>query len=353
MAAIDTSKLNPLYQATTGLLKILDSRNDELELKKLIRHYEQIGKSQIAENNKRFVRLQNLANGVLNKDVFYQEETINDLQMKDPSIKFDEEKLNLKSFSIVSNVVNRIVGELDKKYLDFDLIAVNPEAVNEITDRKERELKIEMFNSLGSLFSDSQMPSEYITQTIDKKINDFRSFRLEIEDWGNSVMQIEDEKFNFKQLQRDIFKELLTTNHPYVHVELNGLDYYPELLDPKNCFSLKSPNTKDASEYTMFGWFSYEDFATVLNKYQFNEEQEKVLESWNQRYYSAFAVNGQGEWEGKNNAALESMQNVIRMRELSGEYYGYDQVNRHQKLLRVTKMYFLVPKKNRSFILNE
>ena len=345
MPAVDTSKLNPLYQATTGILKILDSENDELELKKLIRHYEQIGKSQIAENRNRFIQLQNLANGVLNKEIFFQEEIINDLQMKDPSIKFDEEKLNLKSFPIVSNVVNRIIGELDKKYLDFDLIAVNPEAINEITERKESELKSEMFSSLNSLFSDSKMPSEYITQKIDKKINDFRSFRLEIEEWGNAVMQIEDEKFNFKQLQREIFKELLSTNHPYVHVELNGLDYYPELLDPKNCFSLKSPNTKDASEYTMFGWFSYEDFSTILNKYQFTEEQKKVLETWAQRYYSAFAINGQGEWEGKHNAELESLQNMVRMRELSNEYYGYDQVNRHQKLIRVTKMYFLVPKK--------
>lgn len=33
MPAVDTSKLNPLYQATTGILKILDSENDELELK--------------------------------------------------------------------------------------------------------------------------------------------------------------------------------------------------------------------------------------------------------------------------------------------------------------------------------
>ena len=103
------------------------------------------------------------------------------------------------------------------------------------------------------------------------------------------------------------------------------------VLDPKNCFSLKSPNTKDASEYTMFGWFSYEDFSTILNKYQFTEEQKKVLETWAQRYYSAFAINGQGEWEGKHNAELESLQNMVRMRELSNEYYGYDRINRHQK----------------------
>lgn len=345
MAGIDTSKLNPLYQISTGILKVLDSDNDIMELKKLIRHYEQIGRSQIAENKKRFTQLHNIANGILNKEAFFQEDMIDDLKMKDPSIQFDEEKLNLKSYPIVSNVINRIVGELDKKYLDFDLIAVNPEAVNEITERKESELKSEMFNSLNSLFSDSQMPEEYIKQKIDKKIQEFRSFRLEIEDWGNTVMKIEDEKFNFKQLQREIFKELLSTNHPYINIELNGVDYYPELLDPAQCFSLKSPNTKDASEYTMFGWFSYEDFATVLNKYQLTDDQKKTLEVWAQRYYSAFAINGQGVWEGKETAALESMQNMVRMRELSGETYGSEQLTKHQKLLRVTKIYFLVPKK--------
>jgi len=345
MPAVDVKNLNPLYQISTGILKILDSENDIVELKKLIRHYEQIGRVQVRENKKRFTQLHNIANGVLNKEVFYQEDIIDELKIKDPSINFDEEKLTLRSYPIVSNVVNRIVGELDKKYLDFDLIAVNPEAINEITEKKESELKSEMFTSLSSLFSDSKMPSEYVQQKIDEKINNFRSFRLEIEDWGNNVMKIEDEKFNFKQLQRDIFKELLTTNHPYVHIELNGVDYYPELLDPANCFSLKSPNTKDASEYTMFGWFSYEDFATILNKYQLTDDQKKTLELWSQRYYSAFAINGQGEWEGKKNAELESMQNVIRARELEGEYYGHDGINRHQKLLRITKIYFLVPKK--------
>lgn len=324
--------------------KLLTEKDKEelTEIKRKFQWYKQIGLNHVQTVSSEIERLEKLSNGVIVKSDFIKGEEIEKLQTLDPSLTFEEDSVELEFFPITPNIINYLEGEVDKKFISFSAQAINPEVSNEIIEQRNLELKEILTQYIQESLKNS-VPPEQIQQAVQEKLTHYRvNFRHEIEQWANHIIELENKKFNMPIISRNIFRNLLVHEEPYVHVNLIEDYYYPEVLDTKNCFFLKSKTVKDASDYTMFGWFQYENINTVLNKYQLSKEDTELINKWVGFKAHAFTFNGQYRWgEGPySTSEQESLHNYRAFQSLAND--GYSPANR---MLRITSMYWLEPKR--------
>lgn len=325
-------------------------KEDLIEVKNHVAHYETLGFYQVSAKQEHYRKLHNLADGVIDRADYVSDETINQLRMLDPSLAdIEDDQLEMENFPIIPVVLNRLVGDIEKRNTKFRIQAVNTEATNSILEKKNEEIRNTLV-SLAQQTLESQYSPEELSKNRDQLMQDLpatqRAYRtdymLEIENWANHVMKIEDEKFDIKNVERKLFKELFTTEDPYLHVNMVGDDYYPEVLNPANCFYLKSPEINDVSEGHMFGWFTFEDLTTILNKYgsELDQEQVSKLSQWADKLSSNFVLT---ETWSQDEPLIQNMQNAIAWDQLHRGLNYREDLN--HKLIRVTNMYFILPKK--------
>lgn len=327
--------------------------NDKKLVKDLVRYYEAVGFQQVYSKRQRYEKLYNLAEGVINPEDYIKiEETDPDL-FKAMEGNQLEETANLKFFPIIPNIIRGIMGDNDKKYVEYYASAINPEHTNMLLEKLTQDLRSTLVENAQALFlAENPNPSEQEVQLFQEseKIRNYYNteYRTEVELWANHTMNIEDEKFKMEEIERQLLKQILVTEDPIVHVEYSDGNYRPEVKNEKDCFYLKSPNLDDYSESMMFGWFDYENLSTVLNKVsnELDEEGMKTLKHWVDNYYNpGFVVNGMEKFRTGNKVELhEAKQNWINFKNLEiGDTRRYGDV--HNQLIRVTTMYFLLPRK--------
>ncbi len=323
-------------------------RNDKKIIKELFNYYHRIGIGQLKARLHEYQSYHDLAEGIIRLDDFVDTREVEELQDLDPTIKFDEEDIKIENFPIVPPILNRLEGTLDKKFIKFTVNASNTEASNEILEARLDEVKSILIKSIEDSFHGKQLTEEEKQSTIKDKLDKYNGdFKLEIENWANHIMNIEDSKYNMDYITRMLFRENMITESPFCHVETDGETYYyPEVIDPRDAFFLKSKSAKDASEYTMFGWELYEDMPTILNKYKLNDEQVKKVEKWHGFHKTGFIPAGQEMFDHRDPMKV-SLQNKLTYDSLhnnSNSTYAIGD-NPHHRLYRVTNMYLLIPKK--------
>lgn len=327
--------------------------NDKKLVKNLVNYYEAMGFQQTFSKKERYEKLYNLAEGVINPEDYIKiEETDPDL-FKALEGNQVEEVANLKFFPIIPNIIRGIMGDNDKKYTEYYASAINPEHTNLILEKLTTDLRGSLVESAQALFlAENPNPGEEeikLFQESEKIRNYYNTdYRTEVELWANHTMNIEDEKYKMADIERQLLKQILVTEDPIVHVNYSDGNYYPEVKNEKDCFYLKSPNLDDYSESMMFGWFDYENLATVLNKVsnELDKEGIETLKHWVDNYYNpGFVINGLDKFRTGNRSELhESKQNWINFKTLeAGDQRRYGDV--HNQLIRVTTMYFLLPRK--------
>jgi hypothetical protein len=283
--------------------------------------------------------LEKLANGIIERSDFIKGQEIDQLQMIDPSLKYDENEVELEFFPITPNIINYLEGEVDKKFISFNAKGVNPEVTNEILEKRNEELKQILTEHIQASLAGKVNPQE-LQQQVQEKLAYYKiNYRHDIEQWANHLIQIEDKKFNMKTLSRRLFKELLIHEEPYVHVNLIEDYYYPEILDSKSTFLLKSKTAQDASDYTMFGWFEYENLNSILNKYQLTEEDTKLLNKWVGFKPAPFELDNE-MFDNKNTNIQRSYQNYRAL-----QSFSENPDSPQNRKLRITTVYWLEPKK--------
>ena len=335
---------------THSPFNLLEVDGNEEALDNLIQYYDTIGRTQVQGKYDHFKNLRDLADGQINIKDFIKSEELQDIRNFDPDIQFDENSVDLEFFPITPSIVNRLVGEFDKKYLKFFARAVNPEAVNSIIEKRNEELKamiqaeyMKFFNSGGQSSPEAQ---QEFKAKVEEKLKFYaKDYRTEIEEWAQHFMNICEQQFNLRQLTRDLFKERVVHEEPFIHINFQDTYFYPEIWKPENVFYVKSFNAKDASDYTMIGKYEFLDFNTILSRYQLNEKQAKQVAKWTEYYNgtSGFTPNGQYWFNNTNTRLQESAQNYITGKQLL-EQTGREYVGT-ARLVRETIMYFIVPKK--------
>lgn len=328
--------------------------NEKEAVKELVKYYEQIGLTHVFNQEEKIRRLYRLANGQIDVQDYVGEVDIKNAM----DISMEEmEEVELQFYPIIPNIVNVFLGEVDKKYIKYLPHAVNSEAKNEILDKLNKDIIDVIVKKAQNVFEQSiegdppdiqKQKREAFEQS--EQIQKFykTDYRLEIEQWANHNMNIEDEKFNMKEIERKVLEQILVTDSPFVHTALIDDYYYPEVLEEKNCFYLKSPNIKDVSDAVMFGWFDYLNFNTILNKFghMLSEKDVEKLENWHYKLNRGFVNNNSKKFtEGNKTDLQESYTNWLGFKQIEGTHYQKRYEEPYQTLVKQTFIYFLVPKK--------
>lgn len=337
---------NSLGETSNTPFNLLLTDASEENLIQLVEYNDRIGRAQVSEKKEKIQKNRDIANGVINNSDFVKEEELAQLQSLDNSINFREEDIDLEFFPLAPPIVNSLTGTFDKKYLKFNVTVINPEATNQIIEKRNDDL-LGLFQEYyqKSITQGKPMTQEF-QQAIQAKMQEYsKEYRVEMEEWCVHFMNKVEEQFNFRNLERSSFKESVIHEEPYVHVNYQNDYFYPEIWHPEDVFFIKSKYATDASDYTMIGKYSYIDLSGVLNKYSLDEKQIKQLAKWTEYYNGAggFVQNGEYLWKGTNTQIQESAQNhIVGESILRASTDGYVGQNR---LVRETYMYFLVPKK--------
>lgn len=263
-------------------------------VKKLFRYYEYLGFQQVNEKWEKLTKLYELAYGKINNREFQvAKETYNTILSKLSGEQVDNEpevqEVDLKFFPLIPPVVNSIINDMDKKITRMYVKAINPEATNSIIEDRNKELRALLVEQAMRLFEvelegldEEQRKAKLELFEKSAKIQEYyqKDHRLEVETWANHHLNLEEQKYNIKDLEKQILEKTLVTDSPFIRVEFNGTDYKYSPVDERNAFFLKSPLDDDASQYMMFGTFTYSTIDSIIGKYKLTPEHAEKLEDW-------------------------------------------------------------------------
>ena len=313
------------------------------QLKDVFLYFEAEGLSQVYAKEKKIERLYNIAYGQINPEDYIQEDVPEEIEF---NIKDHLNDHGLTFYPIGPNIHNAFLGEYDKKHIKYYVQATNRENTNSVIEKLNNDLRESLVTRATKLFTaetpnvtEEQLQLFQESQKIQKYYTE--EYRTSIEEWANHMIRLEDQKFNMKQVGRQLLSQIVVSEDPVVHVNYTDGDYYPEVLRERDCFFLRSPHARDYSESQMFGWFDYLNFGTVLNKWanHLSEDDVRMLNTWNSNYNSGFIINNEHQaWTGNRVEDQESTQNWLTFKQIER---GESQEN----YFRQTTIYGLLPRK--------
>lgn len=329
--------------------------NKQRAVKKLFDHYESIGMGQVAQKSSEVRKLYNQAYGRIDPED-YMEVEVDYSRIVGAPQKLDTDLL--KFFPITPTIINAVLGSYDKSYVKYNAEAVNPEATNDLLNRMNDDLRTVLIQNLESLFyaQNSQDPPDVLAQK--KQLLDqsqevrgiySKTYKSTVEKWAQHRINYQDRMHDMKQVERGVLEQILVTQDPVCHVEYIDGNCVPEVLSEKDCFSIKSPTSRDYSSSMVFGWFESLTFTDVLNKYAtlLKEPDVDKLAQWGQGLHNQnFVINNmhpeftkaQGYVDNRNNVnVLQSLDSLVSK-------YSDDPFN-NTNMCRVTNMYFYIPRK--------
>lgn len=329
---------------------------DKQAVKRIFRHYESIGEFQTFDKFKEVKKLYNLAYGRINREDYVEV----DEDFSNATGIEKSEDFGLQFFPIIPTIHKGILGAYDKMYSEYTAQAVNPEATNDLIRQLDSSLRNALIQNLEEMFEDSAqgLPIDEIEQRRklmqqSEEMKEYQriSYRTTLEEWAQHRMNIEDQMFSMKDVERNILEQLIVTEDPTVHIEYDGTRYRPEVIPEKDTFHLRAPHSKDYSNSLMFGWFEYCTFSDVLNKYggKLTTDEVEQIGAWSQTWQGeTFVVDGMLPRYNKYDDIRESAHNLKVVDSV---------VKRHQRhnmmaamgiagdYVRVSTIYFYIPRK--------
>lgn len=139
-------------------------KNDFEKIKRLVYHYEWIGRQQMNRVGNSIGKKLNLAHGQIDVSDYIKDQTEYNVEISmlgGESLDYD-----LKFYPIIPNIVNSLVSELSKQYINYQALAVNREAINQVLDQKNQILRQILIQPLQAQF-EAQMDAEGIEQGTD------------------------------------------------------------------------------------------------------------------------------------------------------------------------------------------
>jgi hypothetical protein len=329
-------------------------------LKKLILDYEEIGRKTIYFNKDRIIKNFNLANGIIDpKDYVKTEaEYASELQMVDG----DNLDIDLKFYPLIPKIVNTLTAFLSKTKISYSAIAVNREAVNEILEKKNQEIRNLVVGSAMEIFNsdleDQGVTSETQPDVYQKQLEIFQNlpkiqkyynsdYRLSVEQWANHAITNSRRKFRFPEIERELFQNKIISDRPYLHLNLMDESIKPEVIKPEDAAYLKSPYNSDVSEGYMFMWYEYHSPVALIQNFG-DKMSEDDVDKLKQRFLpTRFTATTAANYQFETQKPVEAdIQNILAFKsdrdDFNTKYRGEEY---HDNLIQVMNMYVLVPRK--------
>ena len=144
---------NSEYDYSFVLSEKEKKENDFAKIKRLVYHYEWIGRQQMNRVKDNIAKKLNLAHGQIDVDDYVKDTTEYNVElsmMGGESLDYD-----LKFYPIIPNIVNSLVSELGKQYINYQALAVNREAVNQVLEKKNELIRQILLQPLQAQFEAS------------------------------------------------------------------------------------------------------------------------------------------------------------------------------------------------------
>lgn len=339
------------------------SREDYYNLKKLVYHYEWIGRQQINRHRDNIAKKFQLAYGVI--DVSDYVKDVSEYQAELEFMGGESLDFDLKFYPIIPNIINTLTSELGKKYTNYSAVAVNREAINMVTEEKSNILRQLLVQPLQEQFN-FDLEQQGITQESQPdvfaqqqelfrqmpKVQKYmaKEYRLEVEKWANHTIQLDNRRFKMSDVEKEFFFNKLVTDMPYIHIELLDDDYRPVVLDSRYCAYLKTPFIDDVSESVMFMWHEYESPLNLISRFGhlLNDEDMEKLERLHIHYKTLLTIDSRERYNLDSPGQIESAQNYLAFREIANTSYTdsrYRGGEYKERLVEICNMYLQVPRK--------
>lgn len=201
----------------------------------------------------------------------------------------------IKNYDIISQPINRLVGEIDLQPDVFTIVGKG-----ELIEGEMMRVKTDMIHEYQMADIEKQIKMKLINKGIDPDFNDFKSeeeqqqyvqqieqeskkFRdpMQIQDWMDrsykhmavqwAEIELEDQKerFNLSDLRRTEFRDLLTTGRRFRHIYLKANGFGIESWNPITTFYHKSPEVKFIQDGDYAGRIHVISIPDIIDRYGF------------------------------------------------------------------------------------
>lgn len=212
---------------------------------------------------------------------------------------------HLKHYDIISQAVNTLSGEFQKRPDIFKVRDYSEQSKNNYT-RKKKELLLKFV--MQQINSDIQ--NSLLEQGLDPERTDFNSeeeyqqYQQIIQErtkvltprevqkymdmdwsdvselWGEHQKNFDDERFNRKETRRILFEDMLATDFAFKHFYITADDYAEEVWNPINTFYHKSPEITEIEKGDYVGRIFFLTIPEIINRYghKLTDRQLRALE---------------------------------------------------------------------------
>lgn len=266
---------------------------------------EYIGLQQIGHQSPKLRKNYDLANGVIDKSNYVNDDSNEYKDLVNIVTNQGDSPFSLKFYPIIPNVINVFEGEYSKR--DSRIIV---KAVDEFSQNEAQEFKLKMVTDLltskavnkimmqieaegADVNSQESQERIQLAQQLAEAQTKFKTFRGIAEQWGQHTVESENEKFRMYEKEAEGFRDSLVADRAFWHVDVEGLNYFPEIWNPLNTFYHKSDDVKYISEGNYVGrilMMSIPDVIDIYGSRMTPDQLEQLREAQNELIGTAFGA---------------------------------------------------------------
>jgi hypothetical protein len=208
---------------------------------------------------------------------------------------------HLKHYDIIGKAIMMLVGEYVKKPDIFFVRASDSESTSErvrvktqlLQSYMQQEIQKEITRKLVEMgldpdrkeFKDEQEAQQY-QEEIKQKYKELTpegiekymkyDYRTSAEHWGQAVLSNDRIRFNFKELEKVEFTDMLIADRCFSHMYLTPTGYNLEYWNPINTFFHQSPEVRYVEEGDYAGRVFYMNKSQAIDRFGWRMQEEQI-----------------------------------------------------------------------------
>lgn len=336
---------------------------------------EYIGLKQVLNDNRKLVKNYHLANGVIDERDYVVREGNENNDMISAITQETGNPFSLKFFPIIPNVINVMAGEFAKRDTRIIVKAVDEFSRNEMLDKKMEDLTQILVQDAQQKMMMQQMTSGIDTNSDDAKqqVNaqsqivqtemKYKSYRSIPEQWGQNMIEYDDQRFRMYELEALGFRDSLAADREFWHIDVCEDDYRTEIWNPIYTFYHKSPDVYYVADGNFVGNMQLMSIPDVIDMFgaKMDEDQlENLKQAQSIAVKQGNVVDDANRWDttkywdasqpyDKQQPNSVHFEQYVGMKNMKEDIEGLDwnRLNRlsdgivaNQSLVRVTRAYW-------------
>jgi hypothetical protein len=216
---------------------------------------------------------------------------------------------HLKHYDIIGKAVQLLVGEYLKRPDIFSVVESGPDATNErlrvktdllhqfMMEEIQREITLKLqqqgidpnkkdFKTEEEAQQYQQQVQEKYQELTPKNIEKYMryDYRTSAEEWGQAVLSNDRKRFNFRELEKVEFTDMLIADRCFSHMYLTPTGYNLEYWNPLNVFFHQHPDLPHIEKGDYVGRVFYMNKSTVIDRFGWRMAEEQIKKLYPKDY---------------------------------------------------------------------